>query len=682
VNSAPTVAVAAAPGPAAALAPVRIPEIDGLRGVAIAMIVIYHVWLNRVSGGVDVFFLLSGLLITGSLLRTVERSGRVRLAGFYTRVARRLFPAALAVLTGVILATVVWLPQTRWRDTLGDVVAAATYWVNWRLAGNAVDYLASQNAASPVQHYWSLAVQGQFYLAWPLLFLVAVLLASRLSVRPRRVLAVLLALVFAGSLAYSVHRTATVQVYTYFDTLARLWEFALGGLLALALPYLRLRRGGAVPLGWLGLVALIVCGVVLRAGSQFPGWTALWPTLAAAALVVSADTGSRFGADRLLRARSLRRLGDLSYALYLWHWPVLICYLAATDSASPSARGGLLIIGVSLLLAAATKRLVEEPPTHSARDRRTDRAAFALTAACLAVVLVTATGWTAVMDRQQQREAQAAGEFSLGAYPGAAYVERGGDLPDVPYRPGPLRAKEDHARMLYPGCHQDPRGVEVIRCELGDPDGERTIAVVGGSRSQHWLPALEAAAWQQGWRIISMTKSSCLFSAEEQYLDGEVYVSCARWNQAVLAELAVLRPDAVFATSTRVTANREFTPDGYLSHWRTLNQAGIPVLGIRDVPRADRDIPECVERYGPDGAECTSDPQANGLAHPAEVESRPDVPANVMFLDLTRYFCDERRCPPTIGNLLVYHDRSHITATYARTLAPFLAEQILSVTGW
>lgn len=663
---------AAPPGAPADRAP-RIPELDGVRGVAIALIVVYHVWFNRVSGGVDVFLLLSGFLVTQSLLRAVARRGNVGFLAFYSRIVRRIFPPALLVLVGVVAATVLFLPRTRWRETLADVVASALYGVNWHLAGNAVDYLASQRAASPVQHYWSLAIQGQFYLVWPMVIAVAVLVAGWFAVRLRAALGMLLAAVFVLSLGYSIHRTATDQVFTYFDTFARLWEFALGGLLLLMLPRVRLPRAAAVVLGWLGLAALVACGMVFRGGDEFPGWAALWPTLAAALLIATAGRGGRVGVDRLLRSALLTRLGDLSYALYLWHWPVLVCYLAVTGHESATLRGGLLVILASTLLAAATRWLVEIRLPRTGLGQHTARGGFALGAACLAAVLAATALWYGHMQRQQE-----SGAADTGDYPGAAHLATGGPLPEVPYRPDALTVRDDRAVVYDNGCHQDGEDPEVIACEFGPAAATRTIALVGGSHSAHWLPALREIADGRGWRIVSLTKSACRFTADPD----DDHSSCRAWNDGVLEKLAELRPDAVFTTSTTGQGGRDSTPEGYLPQWQRLAQLGITVLAIRDVPWHDFDVPECVAQHGPEVLRCGGERAAHGLARPALVESWPDVPGNVRFLDLTDYLCGPFHCPAVVGNVLVYYDAHHLSASYARSLAPFLAEAIEAATGW
>jgi peptidoglycan/LPS O-acetylase OafA/YrhL len=655
----------------------HIPEIDGLRGVAITLIIAYHIWFRRVSGGVDVFLLLSGLLITWTLVRTVERHGRVQLTAFYARIVRRIFPPALIVLIGIAAATMIWLPQTRWRTTLGDITASAVYAVNWRLAGNAVDYLASRDAASPVQHYWSLAIQGQFYLTWPLLIAAATLLAGWLAIRLRTTLLILLGTIFTLSLTYSIQHTTTNPVYTYFDTLARLWEFALGGLLILALPHLRLPHTIAVPLGWLGLAALVTGGMVITGGNQFPGWAALWPTLAAAALIATAGTGTRTGVDRLLRTRTLSRLGELSYTLYLWHWPVLICYLTLTGHRTATLRGGLLIITTSLALSIATRWLLEIRLPRTGLGQHTHRGGFTLAAACLAAVLAVTTGWHAYITWQQPPPGTAAD------YPGAAHLATGGPLPDMPYRPTALDAKTDKAIVYDNGCHQTQHDSTVIACQFGPTNPEHTIALVGGSHSAHWLPALNELTQPHHWQIISITKSSCRFAAADLPADADpIQVSCHEWSERVLAELAELRPDAVFTTSTVGGDSGDSTPEGYLTQWRRLEQLGITVLGIRDTPWQDHDVPECVERHGRDAQRCGGSRAEHHLDQPATVENRPDLPGNVHLLDLTNYVCGPEFCPTVIGNVLVYHDAHHLSATYSRTLAPYLADRIVDAMQW
>ncbi|ADD43425.1 acyltransferase family protein [Stackebrandtia nassauensis] len=650
----------------------HIGEIEGLRGIAIVLIVIYHVWFNRVSGGVDVFFLLSGFLITLSLWRGAERDGRVRPLAFYVRIVRRIVPPAFFVLVTVVAAAVVLLPQVRWRETFTDVVASALYLQNWHLAENAVDYLASQNAASPVRQYWSLAVQMQFYLLWPLLVAFALFLASRLRLRARWVLTPILAAVFAASLAYSIHFTATDPTYTYFDTSARLWEFALGGLAAVLLPLVRVPAAVGFVLGWPSLAALAACGMVFTRGDEFPGWASLVPTVAAATLVLTAGSTRRFGVDRLLRTAAMQWLGGLSYAIFLWHWPVLVFYLAHTGTDAPGLTGGLLVLGISLPLALGSKWLLEDGLRRSRIGQRTTVGGLALGAGCLVLVLVALTAWAGLMRPRQQPSDSA----DVDSYPGAAHLVKGGPLAEQPFIPDLVTVKDDWLPELSPDCYQDHEGTKAVSCRFGPETAERTIALVGGSHSWQWLPALRELAEPHEWNIVTLTKVGCRFTTEPQFMDGEAYTSCDHWNVDAMAELERLRPDAVVTTSTATARNEEYTPDGYLERWRELDEWGIDVIGVRDTPFPGFHVPECVERYGRDAPECTRAAGEFDYDKPAAVESRPDVPGNVSFVDLSRYFCAGGECRPVIGNVLVYRDDSHLTATYARTVAPYLSEAL------
>ncbi|GAB3996059.1 hypothetical protein GCM10029992_15000 [Glycomyces albus] len=302
----PSTAALERPVPTSAITPAGPrfrPEIQGLRAVAVLLVAVYHIWFGRVSGGVDVFLLLTGFFITGSLLREIERHGRVRPVGFLARISRRLIPTAAVVLIGILAASYLWLPPSRWSAVLSETVASALYYENWALADNAVDYLVRDQAASPLQHFWSLSIQGQFYPIW-LALLAALAVAARwMRERPHRLVFAACASVFAVSLTYSIMKTATDQAWAYFDTGARLWEFALGGMLAILIDRLRPGRGLRLVMGWAGLAALLSCGALLQVSTSFPGYVALWPVGAAVLVIAAGTSGHRLGADRLLSLR-------------------------------------------------------------------------------------------------------------------------------------------------------------------------------------------------------------------------------------------------------------------------------------------------------------------------------------------------------------------------------------------
>ncbi|MFL1427323.1 MULTISPECIES: acyltransferase family protein [unclassified Nocardiopsis] len=673
------------------------PGIDGLRAVAVLLVAAYHIWLGRVSGGVDVFLMLTGLLVTASLLRAATGGG-VRYGAFLARLAARLLPTAAVVAVFTLVGTRLFLPQTRWREAPDGAVAALLGHTNWRLALNAVDYLARDGVPDPFQHFWSLSVQWQFYLLWPALVAGTVLLARRAGRDPRRPLFWALTAVFALSLAYSVALTRENQPWAYFDTGARLWELALGGLLALLLPGLRPGRAVRALLGWAGLAALVLCGVLLQVSTAFPGYAALWPTLAAAAVIVAgspsgagtpgAPNSPPTGADRLLSSRPLRYLGSISYALYLWHWPILVFYLAATERDLATPVGGAAVLAASVLAAAATTPLADRVAALGRGSgpgrgpgRRAALRGTAVAMAFLLPALGAAGAWTGAQAAERARwDALLADGHS---YPGAAVTRGVPAPPGLPVYPPPALAAEDAPATYADGCNQTTADAEVIVCEYGSDRPVRTVALVGGSHAAHWFPALEALALEHDWRLLNIVKGACLFTDAPQTYKGEPYTSCARWNRGVMAELRRLRPDTVFTTGTTTSLDssagfgEEQVVEGYVERWRELGELGIDVVAVRDTPRFGFDVPECLARAAPSDPVGQADPDACTTAPGDSLAPRSPLkgaalPANVTVLDLTDVFCDADVCRPVIGNLLVYWDASHIGATFMRTLAPEL----------
>lgn len=661
-------------------APVYRSELQGLRAVAVVLVAVYHIWFGRVSGGVDVFLVLTGFLITGSLVRMVERHGRVHFAAFWSRLAKRLFPSAAVVLLGVLTATFLWLPRSAWRDTLSEIIASALYYENWELATNAVDYLGGNGSASPVQHFWSLAVQGQFYLIWPLLMTVVAVLASRFGLRPRRVAFTMLAAVFTLSLTYSIVSTAANQQWAYFDTGTRLWELALGGLLALVIHRLWLPRPIRVVSGWFGLLSLVSCGMLVQVSTLFPGYIALWPTMAAVLVVLAGTTGSRVGADRLLTWRPLNYVGDLAYSLYLWHWPILVFYLEVTDRVRPSVIGGCYVLMLAFVLAAATKWVVEDGIQRLARTRKAPAWSLMFGAAGLVPVLAAASCWTAYMNHQEEVRAELASDQE--SYPGAAVFtdpSLAEELPSLPVYPDPA-ASRDLWLTHTNGCNVETGDSDLVSCEFGDPSAETTIAMVGDSHTGHWFPAVREVVEANGWRLIVMTKNACRLSTDTQYSSGEVFPDCEEWEESLMAELAEIRPSAVFTLATKTDRDDgEHTPGGYLERWQQLGELGIEVLAIRDSPRPESRVPTCIDLHGAD--DCVFD-RSDSMAEVPPAEAAPDVPGNVSLIDLTEYFCRDGRCPTVIGNVMVFSDENHITATFSRSLAPMLETELKAATHW
>jgi peptidoglycan/LPS O-acetylase OafA/YrhL len=667
------------------------PEVQGLRALAVLMVVTYHVWLGRVSGGVDIFLLISAFLMTLSFARKVEAGKPLRLVHHWLHLLKRLLPAVVVVVLAVLAGTWAILPASRWPDVLSQAWASLLYRQNWLLADTAVDYYAQDHSgASPLQHFWSLSIQGQVFVLWPLIFAGTALLRRALNrwtplgtkgVSYPLLLAVAFGAVFAASLVYSIDQTASNQAYAYFDTRARLWEFALGSLLALALPHLKPGKALRVVLGWAGLVAMLSCGLLLTVDRSFPGFIALWPTLAAAAIIVAGQSGSRFGVDRLLTWRPLVALGDNSYALYLWHWPLLVLALAGWGITAPDLWQGLAIVAVSIALAVLTTRHVEKPlrEWHWPQSRAW-RSAVVI-AACGALLAAPITLW---QGRISADEAAAAAQ-PRDLTPGAAVLapeNAGKPTPEAKIIPAPQAMKNEWADIdglctdanvpsnpLLQGCLQNSRPEQVTK----------RIVVLGDSHAQQYMAALGPVAKSHGWEVVTLLKGNCRFGGQSDQRDAD----CNAFNKASAEYVLEHKPDAVFtvASLTHKDAPYETEVPQYLEGIKPFTDAGIDVVGIRDNPRFTQNMPECVQKKGADAAACNVPLQESLAAASPLDDYRGKVP-RLHLMDMSDFICANGTCPAVVGNVYVYKDDNHLTKTYVQTMIPMFEERLLAATGW
>ncbi len=662
-------------------------EIDGLRGLAVVLVVGYHVTTGRVSGGVDVFLVLSGFFLVTTLGRQVTRTGRVAVVATLSRTAWRLVPTTLLVLLATVVASAAVLPRSRWREVADHLVSSVTFTENLRLVREAVDYNAANVLASPMQHLWSLSIQGQVLLATPLLVgLGAAALARRGALAHGRSVSVAAVLaVTAASFTWSVVLTASDQQVAYFSTLPRLWELGVGALVALLLVHLRPGRRTATVLGWAGVIALLLCGAVVDGAQRFPGWEASWPVLCAVAVLVAGDRGGPGGAHRLLSWGPSRWLGRISFALYLWHWPVLVLYLVRSGREAPSLTGALAVVGLSLLLAALTQPLVEDPARAWSSARRPAVSAVALVA-CAAPLLLLGAGTTAWLDREAAR---AGAGLDAATYPGASALV-GAVVPDgdVEPLPPPAVLREDWPRLPPESCtdEDDPgsAGTQAEVCVVGPDDAARRVVVVGDSHAAQWLPPLAAIGSERSWQVVSIVRGGCNLSSESEFVQEgwPGYEDCVVWRSHLVERIVGLEPDLVVTLGTRTDAtSEEVVPPGFVAAWQQLSDAGVRVVAMRDSPRHEQDTPDCVARLGAEHPSCSLAPSAvyaDGL-----IERRtPALPPTVSMVDTRGYFCDEESCPPVIGNVSVYLDGGHVTSTYLRTTAPLLERDLLALTGW
>ena len=645
------------------------PDIEGLRAIAVLLVVLYHGGLPGLSGGfvgVDVFFVLSGYLITGLLVREIESSGGVSFLTFYARRARRLLPAAACVvLVTLWVGQFIYAPQEM-VALAKDATTTSLYASNLWFAHIATDYLAADQAKSPLLHTWSLSVEEQFYFFWPLFVLIA--FRGLKGTRPsrRRLLFAMVGVVITSMVA-SLLLTRIAQPWAFFGSPARAWEFAIGGM-AFFVPaiWMQAHPRLRVLTFWMGLAALAWAATQFDHDTVFPGVAALIPVLGTALLLIGHSPGQNDLRARLLHHPLMQWLGSRSYSWYLWHWPVLI--LAGAMQQNTTLAGSLLCVALSLLLADLSYRWVENPVRFHPRLSR--RPAISLAFAL--GVTITCTGAAAWWRHAGTLEAM---------------------LPDQTRFTDAMR---DMPRDIYgTDCHLNLLKVKSGDCVFGDPNANTTIALFGDSHAAQWFPALETLAEQQHWRLVSLTKSSCpvawLLPMNAQL--GRPYEECSQWREEAVEKIIAKRPKIVLMGYSRYvdTESSGISEQLWQQAMReTLDrfaQAGITVAIMRDTPRPGFDVPTCLARQAKTpwiGRDCHfSRQQAMDLVEYNLIQQVAGNSPQVEFIDMSGFVCSSDQCSPIDpeSGIVLYRDSHHLTTKFVRHVIPELQQALADAMG-
>ncbi|BBX26725.1 acyltransferase family protein [Mycolicibacterium alvei] len=679
--------------------PVRVPaatrrgrdDLIGLSGVAIVMVVVCHFWLGRASGGVDVLLVLAGYFVGGRVLGSIDTASPSALAAEVGRVVRWVVPPLVLVLVVSAVLTVLIQPQTRWESFAEQTLAGLGFYQNWQLLGSADDYVQAGAAVTPLHHLWAVSVLGQFALAFVVLAAAVVAVTVRRGGGARRTI---LVAVSGAAMAVSLYYAVTTQSHSpmlgYYSTAARAWEL-LAGVLAAA--FVAGRVGRIRPSGrWragapaIGLAAILVCGVLTDRTVQSPGIWTLIPVAATLLIIVSgiAETSSR--TDEFLRSSPLVAAGMLAYPLYLWHWPVLIFWLATTNDDAVGPVDGIAVMLVAVVLAVLTARWAHLRWHRGVGIRMVSGAVVVLVAVMLVASSLMWQGHVALA----RTSGAELGMLSMRDYPGAQALIENRTVAKLPMRPSALEAEDDIPPSSVDHCVTGFTGGEVVTCVYGDPKGAHTIALAGGSHSEHWLTALHQIGRQHGVRVTTYLKFGCpLTTKRVPIIAGsfETYPSCRTWSDNALAQIIADRPDYVFFTSTRPILNGpgDYVPDYYLGIWDELSANGIPMLGVRDTPWMIRggwffSPVDCLSSGG--DAESCGVPRNEALAQRNPTLAHlADYPL-MKALDLSDAVCRPTICRAVEGNVLVYHDAHHLSAAYVRTLTTELARQLSDALGW
>jgi peptidoglycan/LPS O-acetylase OafA/YrhL len=658
------------------------PDIEGLRAFAVVSVVLYHADLFGVTGGyigVDVFFVISGFLITRLLLEAIGEHGIRALPTFYTRRIRRLLPAAMTVVVATVVAARIWAPPLSVRPIAVDGIFTTFYGLNYRLAVEGTQYLNEASTPSPLQHFWSLAVEEQFYLCWPILIVLVVYLGRR---HRNALLGVLLAAIVLGSFYYSVVLTRADAPWAYFSLATRAWELGLGGLVALGATWLA-RLPGPVALagGALGLAAVLVAAFVFTNQTPYPGSAAALPVVGAAVLIACGCAGQR-GVGVLLGLRPLQFGGRVSYSWYLWHWPMLII--------APMILGHgltwwqrLAVVALSLGAAVLSFKLIENP----ARSLRLPNPQWfaggvALSGAVVVAALVVianppqlvGTGRDATVVHASFATPAVTAEMRAAILAGLKTTDAPKNL-----TPTVAQAHGDVPISSYDGCHADILVVNQGPCVFGDKTGRYTVVLFGDSHMQQWQPTFVRAGAYAHWRVVNWTKSGCAAQevAEWNGQLNEPYTQCYTWRARTLRRIAQLNPTVVVVASADVEAPN-LSPTAYanatVATVRTLQRTtSAKIVYLEDTPYPGYAVPGCVADHLDDVKACNLPlSKAYNQARHLAINRALEKLGHVTLVNPADWICADNECPAVVGNLLVFRDQSHLSVEFSRWLTPMI----------
>ncbi len=687
-------------------------DLDGLRAVAILLVLSYHAGVGFISGGyvgVDVFFVISGFLITGLLLTEVARTGTISIRDFYARRARRLLPASALVLVVTLVVSHALMSPLAADRTNGDVIASGLYVANWHFALQTTDYFAAQVNASPLLHYWSLAVEEQFYMLWPMLILgalgIGVARSHRFDTQALRRIILALGLVGLISFLWSALLTSRQPGWSYYGLQTRAWELAIGaGLAALSGSISRIPRVVVMLAGWIGLGMILFSAVHFNDFTSYPGTAALVPVTGTALVIMSGVRIRNGGTPLLLAHPRLVAIGLISYSLYLWHWPLLVFARSLTSQITvdgeplPAPWWAIsLAVIAAFVMAIISTRWIENPIRNSQFLKSSTNASLILGAALTTIPVVLAVA--PLPGPLVSTTTAVAGAADAASIDPSVLAS----LPNTTPNMSALDASDDGVTGMR-DCHQSFTETPVATdCLFGDPHGSKTIVLVGDSHAQHWFPALNRAAQQNGWKLYAWTKSACPMAEVTVTNDqvGGAYTACNAWRTSVLQQIRSLNAhggvDLVLvgrssgygsgsATPVLDSSGQPMTAQNAESTWANGTSALLADLGqakrvalLQDTPWAPSDRTECLSAHMRDSSACAFIGKTSVREQSLIAAEQAAIVGhhNASSVDFTDLLCPGRICREvTDAGVVVFRDQHHMTQSFSRSISAGVAGRI------
>ena len=611
----------------------KITQIQGLRALAALLVTLFHAkWVSGGFIGVDIFYVISGFLITGLLLREIDRTGTINFTEFYARRFKRLLPTSFFVLTITAIASWLLIPATM-RASLGrDVIAASLYVSNYLFAWWQADYQNLDATPSPVIHYWSLAVEEQFYVVWPLLILLFFTFAKRLN--NKIILTYLVAAITISSFIFSIYQTEASPIWAFYSLPTRAWELGLGALLVL-LPPIKAKKF----VGLIGFLLIILSAFIFNESTAFPGVNAALPVLGTVLLIATINSWPPFLND-VANSRLFQWLGEISYPLYLWHWPLLV--LPSTYFARPlEIYERLIAIAATILFADLTHRFIEEP-------YRNKKLLPSLVYKRVAYVT------------------------SLSVFMGALIMFSNSDKIDVSGINGAVSLAQIKARPLVydDGCHANYAQTQSAKCEYANLESDKVMVLYGDSHAAQWFPALLEIANRSGYKLISLTKSACPSVETVRKDQGGFKMSrCAKWRENTTERIRQIQPDVLvmssfqyFAQPPQFKDRTKWWNDGQRKLLRDVKDSSSQLIYITDTPHPMRDILACLTNNSI--SKCNTSQRSENLSI-----------SGFKVVDPNPWLCSNV-CPAVKDGVVAYRDASHISVDMSIALIPRLTQAL------
>ena len=629
---------------------------------------VFHIWFNKVSGGVDVFFVISGFLMSSILLKDYFSKGIINPLPFWGGIIKRVAPSAYFIL-GITLVSVYFLTSPGSLDSIvKEVISSILHVENIQLMRKAVDYLQADAVPSPVQQFWALSIQIQFYIVLPLIIIPLAYISRKTQNSIPLITGV--CLVISLSFVYAIISVNNNPITSYFNPIMRIWEFFCGVLTFLLVSNLKRIRYQDV-LGCIGLCLIIGGAIFIPRGSKFPGVVSLIPVIGAMLIILS---GAKYNIGltyRILSNKILVFLGNISFTIYLWHWPLLVFYKEYFNTNTVTISHGLIIIILSILLAYILSRWIEMPFKKIPREKVFTNFSVGLLFFLPVMASAIAIKYdinTTIKNYKRDLEHKKVVPYSEGR------IFSEDNTPD--FTRDYLLSVAKTVPMSYTiGCNQEGKGIEAKTCTFGDLDAKKVIVLVGSSHATQWLPVLDKIGRKNHLKIINMTKSGCPLGVLE--ISDE---SCHEWNKQALAKIKSLKPYAIITNSSKTSSTKsELTPKSFVDAWRELKDNDIKVIGIRDNPRFSYNIPDCVyrsKRLNKLSSHVCSINRQSALLKSNPADKYADVIQNI---DLSNMFCTRYACPAYFHNKIIYRDSSHLAVEYIYFIQGELERQLMAL---